>query len=54
VDFSREVLDPGDILSDSLDEIDIDTQVVDVDYAWWFPEDGSSDIYGWAKSISLS
>ena len=29
---------------------DIDPGVVDVDYAWWFPEDGPADLYGWAKS----
>jgi len=29
---------------------DIDPRVVVVDYAWWFPEDGSADLYGWAKS----
>jgi anaerobic selenocysteine-containing dehydrogenase len=29
---------------------DIDPRVVKVDYAWWFPEDGVTDLYGWAKS----
>ena len=29
---------------------DIDPRVVVVDYAWWFPEKGISDLYGWAKS----
>ena len=29
---------------------DIDPRVVAVDYAWWFPEDGAADLYGWAKS----
>jgi anaerobic selenocysteine-containing dehydrogenase len=29
---------------------DIDPRVVKVDYAWWFPEDGAADLYGWAKS----
>ncbi|MCK9364943.1 MAG: molybdopterin-dependent oxidoreductase [Syntrophales bacterium] len=29
---------------------DIDPRVVDVDYAWWFPEDGPAALYGWAKS----
>lgn len=28
----------------------IDMRVVVVDYAWWFPEEGSSSLYGWAKS----
>ena len=28
----------------------IDPRVVKVDYAWWFPEDGATDLYGWAKS----
>ena len=29
---------------------DIDPRVVIVDYAWWFPEDGPDELYGWAKS----
>jgi anaerobic selenocysteine-containing dehydrogenase len=29
---------------------DIDPRVVLVDYAWWFPEDGPANLYGWAKS----
>ena len=29
---------------------DIDPRVVDVDYAWWFPERGPSELYGWAES----
>ena len=29
---------------------DIDPMVVVVDYAWWFPEDGAAELYGWAKS----
>jgi anaerobic selenocysteine-containing dehydrogenase len=29
---------------------DIDPRVVVVDYAWWFPEDGPGDLYGWTKS----
>jgi len=29
---------------------DIDPRVVVVDYAWWFPEDGSNALYGWAKA----
>ena len=29
---------------------DIDPRVVGVDYAWWFPEQGASDLYGWAES----
>jgi anaerobic selenocysteine-containing dehydrogenase len=29
---------------------DIDPRVVFVDYAWWFPEKGISDLYGWAES----
>ena len=28
----------------------IDPRVVGVDYAWWFPERGASDSYGWAES----
>jgi len=28
----------------------IDPRVVGVDYAWWFPEKGASDLYGWAES----
>ena len=31
---------------------DIDPRVVGVDYAWWFPEKGSSNLYGWAESNS--
>jgi anaerobic selenocysteine-containing dehydrogenase len=29
---------------------DIDPRVVGVDYAWWFPEQGSSNRYDWAES----
>jgi anaerobic selenocysteine-containing dehydrogenase len=29
---------------------DIDLRVVFVDYAWWFPEKGVSDLYGWVES----
>lgn len=29
---------------------DIDPRVVMVDYAWWFPEEGHADLYGWAES----
>lgn len=28
----------------------IDPRVVDVDYAWWFPEKGSSELYGWTEA----
>lgn len=28
----------------------IDPRVVVADYAWWFPEEGVSNLYGWAKS----
>jgi anaerobic selenocysteine-containing dehydrogenase len=28
----------------------IDPRVVAVDYAWWFPEKGASNLYGWAES----
>lgn len=30
--------------------ITIDPRVVFVDYGWWFPEKGASDLYGWAES----
>lgn len=28
----------------------LDPRVVFVDYAWWFPEKGTKDLYGWADS----
>lgn len=28
----------------------IDPRVVEVDYAWWFPEKGSSNLFGWNES----
>ena len=28
----------------------IDPRVVGVDYGWWFPERGASEVYGWAES----
>ena len=28
----------------------IDPRVVGVDYGWWFPEKGASELYGWAES----
>ena len=28
----------------------MDSRVVGVDYGWWFPERGSTDLYGWAES----
>jgi anaerobic selenocysteine-containing dehydrogenase len=28
----------------------IDPRVVVVDYGWWFPEKGASELYGWAES----
>ena len=28
----------------------IDPRVVRVDYGWWFPEKGASELYGWAES----
>jgi len=29
---------------------EIDPRVVGVDYAWWFPEKGAQDQYGWRES----
>jgi anaerobic selenocysteine-containing dehydrogenase len=29
---------------------DIDPRVVGVDYAWWFPENGPDNMYGWAEA----
>ncbi|MCK4854189.1 MAG: hypothetical protein KAT31_08000, partial [Bacteroidales bacterium] len=29
---------------------DIDPRVVGVDYAWWFPERGYENLYGWAEA----
>jgi anaerobic selenocysteine-containing dehydrogenase len=29
---------------------DIDPRVIVVDYGWWFPEDGPTDLYGWKKA----
>jgi anaerobic selenocysteine-containing dehydrogenase len=29
---------------------EIDPRVVGVDYAWWFPERGAEDLYGWSES----
>jgi len=29
---------------------DIDPRVVGVDYAWWFPEKGAENLYGWRES----
>ena len=29
---------------------DIDPRVIVVDYGWWFPEDGPTDLYGWKES----
>jgi anaerobic selenocysteine-containing dehydrogenase len=29
---------------------EIDPRVVGVDYAWWFPERGAGDLYGWSES----
>jgi anaerobic selenocysteine-containing dehydrogenase len=29
---------------------DVDPMVVDVAYAWWFPEKGPSDLYGWKEA----
>ena len=28
----------------------IDPRVIFVDYGWWFPEKGVSELYGWAES----
>jgi len=28
----------------------VDPRVVTVDYAWWFPEKGASELYGWKES----
>lgn len=28
----------------------LDPRVIEVDYAWWFPERGPSELYGWAES----
>ena len=28
----------------------IDPRVVGVDYAWWFPETGPSNLYGWKEA----
>lgn len=28
----------------------LDPRVVGVDYDWWFPEKGASNLYGWAES----
>jgi len=28
----------------------IDPRVVGVDYAWWFPEKGPENLYGWAEA----
>jgi anaerobic selenocysteine-containing dehydrogenase len=40
----------GKIKQRAILSADIDPRVVIVDYAWWFPEDGATDLYGWAKS----
>ena len=29
---------------------DIDPRVVVVDYGWWFPEQGGSELYGWSEA----
>jgi anaerobic selenocysteine-containing dehydrogenase len=30
--------------------VGIDPRVVGVDHGWWFPENGASELYGWAES----
>jgi hypothetical protein len=29
---------------------DIDPRVAGVDYAWWFPEHGAENLYGWKEA----
>jgi len=40
----------GKIRQKALLTTDIDPRVVIVDFAWWFPERGTADLYGWAES----
>jgi len=40
----------GTIKQRAILSADIDPRVVAVDYAWWFPEDGPADLYGWERS----
>jgi anaerobic selenocysteine-containing dehydrogenase len=40
----------GKIKQRAILSADIDPRVVVVDYGWWFPEDGATDLYGWAES----
>jgi anaerobic selenocysteine-containing dehydrogenase len=40
----------GKIKQRAILSTDIDPRVVDVDYAWWFPENEPADVFGWAQS----
>lgn len=40
----------GRIIQKAAFEDTIDPRIVIVDYAWWFPERGESELYGWADS----
>ncbi len=40
----------GSIRQKAVFNEDIDARVVGVDYAWWFPERGAEEQYGWAES----
>jgi len=45
IETSRGRIRQKAVLTDS-----IDPRVVGVDYGWWFPERGASELYGWAES----
>lgn len=40
----------GRIKQKALITEDVDPRMVSIDYGWWFPERGASEMYGWAES----
>jgi anaerobic selenocysteine-containing dehydrogenase len=40
----------GKITQKAMLSADIDPRIVVVDYGWWFPEDGATEMFGWEKS----
>jgi anaerobic selenocysteine-containing dehydrogenase len=40
----------GRIKQKAVFSTDLDPRVMGVDYGWWFPEKGASELYGWAES----
>ena len=49
-DWARISTKRGSIRQKAKFSKEMDPRIVGVDYAWWFPEKGPKEAYGWAES----